>query len=209
MKSNTTTTKSKLVFLFVLMLFACNTSKEKSSVDKNKNTSSKSCNFEQILQDPKTTQLAKEIFQGKAKTLSDNEALAYFEKLKSKSQQDRNFYFKVITKSYSIADGAYAEGLGYEAKNFLEDNPYEFTEFIDNQDCITLKDLSVWVDMLIGEFTIEQAGERDNSFIDEYIHSLRKGCKKCSSSQLRTIHMLDLALKVKLNQYLKNNESDQ
>src|ERR1044071_4398044 len=67
--------------------------------------------FKKYLTDPKTPQLAKDIFNNNWK-LNDDEPLEFLGYLHGKDKQARPFYFRVVTNTYSKADGAYAEGLG-------------------------------------------------------------------------------------------------
>ncbi len=153
------------------------------------------CDFDKFLKDPKTPKLAKDLINNKAKNPSDNEPIDYFDKLKSKDIQERAFYFKAITNSYRVADGAYAEGLGYTAKQFIENNPKVFSAFFDNQDCFPNSDLEIWADILILEFNIDFEGEDNESFIDDYIKKLKSNCSDCSISHKETINKFGLTLK--------------
>ncbi len=55
--------------------------------------------FKKYLDDPKTPQLAKEIFNNRWK-LKDDEALEFLEKLHGQDKEARPFYFRVVTNSY-------------------------------------------------------------------------------------------------------------
>ncbi len=180
-------------------------SADNSSIDKNDNkTDNYGCDFDKFLKDPKIPKLAKDLLNNKAKNPTENEPIAYFDKFRSKDKQEREFYFKAITNSCKIADGAYAEGLGYTGKEFIENNPKEFATFFDNKNCFTDSDLEIWADILVSEFAIDNEGEYYKQIIVQFINKLKLDCKKCSSTQKETINKFGLKLNEKWEEYLKN-----
>jgi len=214
----------KLIIITILAfgLFACNNITDTKTVenetkkdsfaysdnfsnDKNDNkTDNFDCNFDKFLKDPKTPKLAKDLFNNTAKNPTENEPIAYFDNFKSKDKQEREFYFKAVTNSYKIADGAYSEGLGYTAKEFIENYPKDFASFFDNKSCITYSDLEIWASILVLEFAIDSDGEYDKPIIDPFINKLKSNCKECSSTQKETINKLGLTLVKKWKEYVKN-----
>ena len=214
----------KLIVITILAfgLFACNNVTDKksagkgntkdslvysdnSSNDKNDNkTDNYNCDFDKFIKDPKTPKLAKDLLNNTASNPTDNEPLTYFEKFKSKDKQEREFYFKAVTNSYKISDGAYSEGLGYTGKEFIENNPKEFATFFDSKKCFTDSDLEIWANILVLEFAIDNEGEYDKPIIDQFINKLKLNCKDCSSTQKETINKFGLTLNEKWKEYLKN-----
>ena len=204
----------KLIVITILAfgLFACNNLTDKksvenettkdslvysdnSSIDKNDNeTYNVDCNFDKFLKDPNTPKLAKDLLNNTAKKPTENEPLAYFENFKSKDKQEREFYFKAVTNSYKIADGAYSEGLGYTGKEYIENNPKEFAAFFANKNCFTDNDLEIWADILVLEFAIDNEGEYDKPIIDQFINKLKSNCNDCSLTQKETIDKFGLTL---------------
>jgi len=214
----------KLNFLTLLAfgLLACNNDSETKSMEnettkdsfvhtditsienKTNKSNDSDCNFDKFLNDPEIPKLAKDLFNNTAKNPVDNEPLMYFEKFSSKDKQEREFYFKAVTNSYKVADGAYSEGLGYSGKAYIENNPKAFAMFFDNKICLTEIDLETWSDILILEFAIENEGERYNLIIDQFINKLKSKCKNCSMTQTETINKFGLILNEKWQAYLKN-----
>ena len=203
-------------------LFACNNITDKKSLDNETANESLiqidssyvdtiaitkdnlTCDFDRFLKDPKIPKLAKDLINNKAKNPSDNEPLDYFDKLKSKDIEEREFYFRAITNSYRIADGAYSEGLGYTAKEFIQNYPKDFTSFFDNKSCFTDSDLEIWANILVLEFAIDSDGEYDKPIIDQFINKLKSNCKECSSTQKETINKFGLTLNQKWKEYVKS-----
>lgn len=203
-------------------LFACNNLTDKKTVENetkkdsisssdkfpnnkiNNNSNNFNCNYDKFLNDPKTPKLAKDLFNNTAKNPIENEPLAYFDNFKSEDKQEREFYFKAVTNSYKIADGAYSEGLGYTAKNYVENFTKDFASFFDNKSCFTDHDLDIWANILVLEFAIDSEGEFDKPIIEQFINKLKSNCKDCSSTQKETINKFDLIVNKKWNEYIKN-----
>lgn len=203
-------------------LFACNKSTDKKSADKETTKDSlvivdssyndkkeataneHNCDFDKFLKDPNTPKFAKDLLNNTAKYPGDNEPLTYFDNFKSKDKQEREFYFKVVTNSYKIADGAYSEGLGNTGKEFMENNPMEFAAFFDNKNCFTDIDLATWADIVILEFGIIGEGDYDKPIIDDYINKLKSNCSDCSTTQKETINKFGVTLNKKWKEFLQN-----
>ncbi|MGX7666734.1 hypothetical protein [Flavobacterium pedocola] len=150
------------------------------------------CDLLKFLNDPKTPKLAKALFENKAK--NDDAALAYFEKLKSSDTNERSFYFKVITNSYNIADGAYAEGLGYSGLNYVETNTLDFIAYFENKKCFTDNDLKTWSKIVLLEFSLQFENENDRNIVNTFVSKLNQKCADCNASQKETLR--------KFNHYL-------
>jgi hypothetical protein len=214
--------KNFILSILTFGLFACNNITDKKSLDNETTNESLvqidssyvdtiaitkdilTCDFDRFLKDPKIPKLAKDLINNKAKNPSDNEPLDYFDKLKSKDIEEREFYFRAITNSYRIADGAYSEGLGYTAKEFIENYPKDFTSFFDNKSCFNDIDLEIWANILVLEFAIDSDGEYDKPIIDQFINKLKSNCKECSSTQKETIDKFGLTLNQKWKKYVKS-----
>ncbi|MBS4041665.1 MAG: hypothetical protein KGZ81_13840 [Flavobacteriales bacterium] len=214
--------KNFILSILTFGLFACNNITDKKSLDNETANESLiqidssyvdtiaitkdnlTCDFDRFLKDPKIPKLAKDLINNKAKNPSDNEPLDYFDKLKSKDIEEREFYFRAITNSYRIADGAYSEGLGYTAKEFIQNYPKDFTSFFDNKSCFTDSDLEIWANILVLEFAIDSDGEYDKPIIDQFINKLKSNCKECSSTQKETINKFGLTLNQKWKEYVKS-----
>lgn len=169
------------------------------------NKSEVDCSFENILSDPKTPKLAKELFNNTAKY--SEEPLSYFDNLQNKDIQKRNFYFRVITNSYKIADGAYSEGLGNFGKEFIESYPKKFATFFDNKECFTDKDLNIWADIALLEFQIIDENiesGKGESLVSIYSKKLLKESENYTDNQKETIRKFTDYLKNGWNEYLKN-----
>jgi hypothetical protein len=166
-----------------------------------------SCDFEKFISDPAIPKLAKQLFN-KTATYSE-EPLEYFNNLASKDKQKRAFYLRVITNSYHIADGAYAEGLGSSGKEYIETCPQEFASFFDNNTCFTENDLKIWADIVMLEFSISDEdfetsdGEPDGI---QFIKKLQKECKSYPESQKATIKRFCNYLQTNWNDNFKKNK---
>lgn len=163
------------------------------------------CSFENILSDPKTPKLAIELFNNTAKY--SEEPLEYFDNLMSKDKEKREFYFKTITNSYQIADGAYSEGLGNFGKEFIENNPKEFATFFDNKNCFTDNDLKIWAKIALLEFQIIddniEAGKGE-SIVSKYSKKLLIESKNYTDNQKETIRKFTEYLKKEWNEFMKS-----
>lgn len=146
------------------------------------------CNFDKILLDTMTPKLAKELFNNSAKY--SEEPLSYFDKLKSEDKETREFYFKALTNSYKISDGAYAEGLGNLGKEFIENNLKEFASFFDNKSCFSDTDLKTWAKIALLEFEIIDENietGKGEPLVNGYCKSLIKESEQYTESQKETI----------------------
>lgn len=162
------------------------------------------CKAGKFLRDPETPRLAKNLYQNKIQYAE--EALSYFDKLNSKDPTEREFYFRVLTNSYTIADGAYAEGLGYLGKEYIENNTPAFLSFFDNTACFTDSDLSTWAGIVILEFSLVEEDEYDKPFVDEYSSGLIRNCKPCTPAQKTNLEKFTRILKGKWRDYLKHTD---
>ncbi|WP_426064232.1 hypothetical protein [Flavobacterium sp. DSP2-3-1] len=209
--------KWTLIFILTFGLLSCNNSTDKKSVNDKivKNSLVKvdsfhiaenkeifNCNFDKFLNDPKTPKLAKDLINNTAKY--SEESLSYFISLKSKDKQIREFYFKAITNSYKIADGAYSEGLGYSGFEYVKNDTKIFASYFDNVECFTESDLNTWAGIVMLELMIDGTDENNKPIIDDYITKLKSNCKSCTEKQKETINKFGLILKEKWNNYLKN-----
>jgi hypothetical protein len=164
------------------------------------------CNFEKILNAPETPELAKALFYNKS-TYSEI-PLNYFSYLKNNDEQTRAFYFRVITNSYKIADGAYSEELGNLGKEFIENNPKDFAIFFDNKACFDDKDLQTWAKIVLLEFEIIdesflETGKGEPS-VNEYCRKLLKESEGFKPDQKETIRKFNGFLLNEWRQLLMN-----
>lgn len=159
-----------------------------------------SCDFEKHLNSKTTPKLAIELYYNKAKY--SEEPLSYFEYLKSSDKNKREFYFRVITNSYKLSDGAYSEGLGELGKEFIENNTKNFSSFFDNTECFTEKDLETWADIAILEFSIIGEDDYKKPIVDDFTKKLKINCRNCTKTQIRTIDKFEQILKKKWSEYL-------
>lgn len=212
-----------LPFLFLILLLACEqtTKKEESHITKtaletkrrddqidsfgsagNKEAVQSDCNFDRFLNDQETPKIAKELYANRYK-LNDDEPLSLLEYLNAKDTNKRQFYFRVITNSYTVSDGAYSEGLGNIGKEYVENKTQEFASYFDIKPCFSDEDLETWADIAILEFSIIGEGDYENPIIDDFNRKLEANCKDCSASQKITIGKFGRLLKKKWQDYLK------
>ncbi|MBE7176863.1 MAG: hypothetical protein INR69_10680 [Mucilaginibacter polytrichastri] len=162
------------------------------------------CNFDKVVNNPKTPKLAKDIYLDKDWNLNnDTEALALLDSLAAKDKSARPFYFKVVTKTEKKSDGYFSEGLGLAGYDFVENHTQEFASYFDNKQCHTDNDLATWADILILELGIIGEGNYDKQIAEDYINKLRLNCKGCSTEQIETINKFGLTLKEKWSEFLK------
>lgn len=159
--------------------------------------------FKKYLNDPKTPQLAKDIFNNLWK-LKDDEPLAFLEKLHGQDMEARPFYFRVVTNSYEQADGAYSEGLGNAGSEYVKNYPNEFSSYFMEQNAFGDNDLQTWADIVMLEFKIISENEYDRPLIKKYMDSVRKNCKTCSVQQKEVIEKFDSYLSKRWSDFLKN-----
>lgn len=160
--------------------------------------------FEKLLKDPKTSKMATELYHNKYQMKNDNEPLELFDFLKRKNIVERMFYFRAITNTYIISDGAYSEGLGYYGKEYIENNTCEFANYFDNKECFTDKDLETWVNIVLLEIEID--GESDNGYdkkiVINFNKKLKENCINASVNQKGTIDKFCTLLDKKYNEYI-------
>lgn len=219
--------KLTVIIILTFGLLSCNNSADKKTVDNetakdslvhidtfyidenevnsNEYKEFHQCEFDKILNDPKTPKLAKDIYLDKEWDLrNDTEALALLDSLTAMDKTSRPFYFKVVTKSEKKSDGYYSEGLGLAGYEFVLNNTQEFASYFDNKLCHTENDLATWADIVIMEFSISGEGSYDKPIVDDYIKKLKSNCKDCSTAQKETINKFGLTLKEKWNEFLKH-----
>lgn len=158
------------------------------------------CELDKFLKDTKTPKLAKELFENKAK--NDDIALEYFEKLKSTDKTEREFYFKVLTNLYEIADGSTSEGLGYSGFDYVENNTLDFLSYFEKKECFSENDLKTWADILMLEFSLEYDNENNMDIVNTFISKMNQNCKDCNSSQKITLNKFSNYLKKEWKNYL-------
>lgn len=197
-----------LIIIMALVFLACvNVSNKETAVKEDEKateevTNSNNCDFSAYLNDPKIPKYSKELINNTA-SYSD-EPLSYFDNLKSKDKKLREYYFRAITNSYNIADGAYAEGLGYKGYEYVETETQTFASYFDNVDCFTDDDLNTWADIVMLELTIDGMDENNNPIVDDLIKTIKDNCNTCSDQQKKTIDKFALLLKDKWNSCLQN-----
>ena len=222
------TTPSPIIIIFILSvtLFACGESgKKPESYNENRDlvpdpegykkdtiisslaesTKNKICDFDTFLNDPKTPKLAKELYYNTYK-LKDTEPGGLFKKLKTKDFRTRQFYFRVITNSYKISDGAYSYILGCFGDLYIRENTVEFAEYFDNKICFSDKDLETWAKIVILSFASNGDEEYNKSIIDRVIRIYEPNCWNCSPSQKETIRKFCKILKIRWQDKLKSKE---
>lgn len=191
------------------MLFSCGQSDTenkkvalapKNQIEDSLHTAGKAtqCNFDQILTNPQTPESAKKLFNRSAK--HTKVSLTYFDSLKSANKETREFYFRVITNSYAIADRDYdyASELGHSGKEYIESNPKDFAAFFDNKNCFTDTDLTAWAKIVLFEFrrtdkNIETG--KDEPLVNGYCRKLITNSLQYPDSQKETVkNFCDLLL---------------
>lgn len=188
------------VFLFFLLPIACKHSQQnninypKNPITQNQRKTNNSgskidCNFQPFIEAPGTPQIAKQLYFN-TYILKNDEPLALLSKLSSLDDAERMFYFRVITNSYAIADGSYAEGLGAEGTAFIEKNTLVFARYLA-LNCFTIKDMETWADIAMLELEIDGAiddeGNMDKNTAADFCKKLTENCKKASTEQQQTI----------------------
>lgn len=156
------------------------------------------CDFEKLMNDRETPQLAKDLINN---TVIHSEVpMSYFDNLDSKDKNSREFYFKVITNSYNFSDGAYAEGLGFKSKEYVENNTKDFISIFDNKDCFNNKDLTTWANIVMIEFKLKMENDFDRNLMENYCRKLNQNCIHCSNQQKELLNRFITMLKEKWTQ---------
>jgi len=146
------------------------------------------CDYSDLLNNPKTPKMAKELFNNTAK-LTD-EPLDYFEYILNGNENEKKFYFRIITNSYKISDGAYSEGLGSFGKEYIETQPDAFASFFDQSNCFTDDDLKIWAKIALLEFQIIDDSTENNkneALVYGYCRKLIHDSKKFSKSKQKPL----------------------
>lgn len=164
------------------------------------------CDYEAILNDPKTPKLVKELYHNTVKKLG--EPTTYFDYLKSNNPKEKAFYFRIITNSYAFSDGAYSEELGNLGKEYVEYQTKDFASFFDNQNCFTDDDLKTWAKIAVLEFeiideTIET--KKGEPLVNVYSRKLVGHTKGFTENQKKTIQKFTLLLKKEWEEFVKKN----
>jgi hypothetical protein len=201
----------KLFFLFpLLFFFACSKNNELhnnfSSVLTSQQTinviAKDSCDFFHLLNDPNIPENAKKLVFDHAPY--SEESLDYFDSLEFLDKNRNAFYFKAVTNSYKIADGAYAEGLGFLGKEYVEKHTIDFLSYFDNTSCFTESDLKTWVNIVMLEFSLIAENEYNNTLLEDYIKTLNEHSTKGSIQQKNTLNKFNSLLKDHWKEILKH-----
>lgn len=159
--------------------------------------------FKKYLDDPKTPQLAKDIFNNNW-TLKDDGPLELLEKLHGQDKDARPFYFRVVTNSYKQADGAYSEGLGNAGYEYVKNYPGEISNYFVGQNVFSDNDLQTWADIVMLEFEIISENEYDRPLVKNYLDTVGKNCKDCSEQQKKVIETFGRYLNQRWTGFLKH-----
>lgn len=174
---------------------------DSASSDETNPLSIRKSDFEKVLKDPKKPAMAVELYNNTYR-LKDDEPMVLLENLHSNDVLKRWFYFRVITNSYKIADGAYSEGLGFEGKKYIENNTTEFAAYFDNHECFADSDLETWANIALLEFKIsgeKSNGKYDSEIVSDYCKKLKANCANAPSNQQETIDKFCRLLSGKYN----------
>ncbi len=185
---------------FMCLLIACGQNTQAVKEQKQINDP---CDLETYLNDPKTPELAKKIFRKQNWNLNDFDVLNFLDSLDT-NKPSRFFYFKVVTNSYSKADGYYSEGLGLFGKNFIEANTKKFTSYFDNKKCFTDQDLRDWAGITMLEIGLLADNDYTDTLLTGYIKKLERNCSNCSQIQKATLQKFIEHLKKEWTQFVKH-----
>jgi hypothetical protein len=163
------------------------------------------CPLDELLEDPKISKMAKQLYSNTYKLVSD-EPLNLLKELHNPDANKRLFYFKAITNSKKKTDGAYSEGLGFAGKEYVEKNTAEFAANFDNAHCFSKEDLASWADIVMLEVSIMLDKEKAPIAIEEFNKSLFANCKDCTKNQKETIKIFTILLKQKSAKYFAEQE---
>lgn len=160
--------------------------------------------FKKYLKDPRTPLLAKNIFYNKWQ-LNDDEPLTLLNKLYADDMDARPFYFRVITNSYSKADGAYSEGLGNAGYEYIKNNVAEFTNYFTEADGFTDNDLRTWAKIVLLEIKLDYDNTEYDKYllIKNYVQAVEKNCNNCKQAQLNVLNKFEYYLQESWTEYLK------
>ncbi len=162
--------------------------------------------FKKYLGDPAIPQSAKNIFNDHWK-LKEDDPSAFLEKLHGQDIDARPFYFRVITNSYKQSDGAYSEALGNAGYEYIKAHPGEFSNYFIGQDAFTDKDLQVWADIVMLEFSIIAEDDYGKPWAKNYLDEINSRCLNCSDQQKKVLKEFGLYLNNRWAVFLKNIEN--
>ena len=161
------------------------------------------CKLENFLEDSKISKIAKQLYKNTYK-LKDDQPLELLNQLYNQNKYQRLFYFKAITNSYKISDGAYAEALGLAGKDYVEIKTKEFASNFDDEECFTKIDLETWSNIVMLEFQITEDSSSAKETIKNYSETLIKNCKSCTEKQKLIIDDFTIYITAKEKQYFNN-----
>jgi hypothetical protein len=150
----------------------------------------KKWHIDDVLADGHTSRLAKDIYHNKPWELSgDNSAklLGIAERLPDMPAEDRAFYIIVIAKSFDKADGAYAEGLGYAGKAYVDNNLPEFLSYFTGDNKLPAVYIQKWAAIVSNETELVKVNQDPK--ISAKLHQIyaqkSKGCTLAQKEVLR------------------------
>ena len=133
------------------------------------------CNCATVRTNADTPNLALRIWN--KEKVNDETVANYFPKLTSANEEERLFYFVVLTRAMTFSDGAASEVLGYEATAFVQNDLQQFTWFFTTG-CVQPSDVRTWAFAAFIELQIEN----DPSSIKRAVKEMQSIIKKKAKS---------------------------
>ena len=151
------------------------------------------------LSDKKIPQIFKDVFQQKQSIFEDEEkTFPIIYTLSSTDKERHPFYFVLVTRTMWWADGMFAEGLGMEARKYVESNTRQFLDYFLTETVLTSYDFKQWAKFTLYEILIDS--DENLEELENTRNKMKKNCKGCSSEKIK---MIDKFIE---NMYAEYNE---
>jgi len=183
-----------LVFLLAAQ-FSCRSGDSKVMVDNLSNQKSNSDNsdstlrghpFKFYIDHKQIPQVCKDLFINVRQPTDEADVLSLLDSIFTTNNETRPFYFFTITRTMSMADGAYAEPLGMMAKQFVETRTNDFVEYFKDERILTNTDFEEWAKTVAGEIQIAFDGQETDE-AERLMSKMKSNCIKCDIGQIKLI----------------------
>ena len=175
---------------------------QKDSILKEETFAGKPISF--YLNHPGIPQAAKDMYNGKVNPNLVEAAFVLPDSLDSQMKDTGPFYFIAVTRSFPKSDGAYSEGLGFWAKEYVELNTIQFLKYFIEEPLLTESDFDFWSRSVGWEISISFEKKEMQGF-KEFELALKSNCKKCTEVQEEKLTAFLKRVKGHIKKSINNN----
>lgn len=135
------------------------------------------------INNPECIELARKFYYGKMTPTDDDSTAILLAQSSSENKELRPFYRWCLDRTIDIQDGALGEYTGLPAREYLQNYPKEFIEFIDHDK--SGNTLSNWIDAIsYSGFYMEDDYKDTVAIKARIIKEIKLNCKDCSAIQM-------------------------